>query len=220
MSVNVHPPDRRAPDRRTALKARHRRAILDAAKALISEGGTARFSVDQLAERADVSRRTIFNHFASIDDVVTTVCTEVLGVVTDNLRELVTNHPVEPGSRTAMFETVAAALRATDLPDTIAFLWRALGGLDPGDPRPQHIFQMTVSRTTAGLARELARDAELGPLEGELLVSSLMHGTEVIARHWITETGATTDEAARARWHELLDWLIASIRAGYRSPRH
>ena len=70
------------PNRFAALKARHRRAILDAAKELISEGGAARFSVDQLAERADVSRRTVFNHFASIDDVVTTVCTEVLGVVT------------------------------------------------------------------------------------------------------------------------------------------
>jgi AcrR family transcriptional regulator len=199
-------------DRRAALKARHRRAILDAAKVLISDAGTARFSVDQLAERADISRRSIFNHFASIDDVVTTVCTEVLGVVTDNFRELVTTSPVG----TSAFETVVAALRATDVPGTIAFLWQALGGLDTRDPRPRQIFQATFSRTSADLARALAeRNAELDVLEAELLVSSLMHGTEVIAQHWIAATRAATDEAARALWHELLDRLVENIRTGY-----
>jgi AcrR family transcriptional regulator len=200
-------------DRRAALKARHRRAILDAAKALISEGESARFSVDQLAERADLSRRSIFNHFASIDDVVTTVCTEVLAVVIDNFRAEVA---IGLGGRAQMFEAVTAALRATDVPGTIAFLWRALGGFDVADPRPRQIFQATFARTTADLARELAeRNAELDALEAEILVSSLMHGAEVIAQHWIAATGATTDDAARARWHELLDRLIDTIRKGY-----
>jgi TetR/AcrR family transcriptional regulator, regulator of autoinduction and epiphytic fitness len=204
------------PDRRTALKARHRRAILDAAKALIVEDGAERFSVDRLAERADVSRRTVFNHFASIDDVVTTVCTEVLAVVIDNFRELVVSKAVGPGSRTAMFETVAAALRATDVPGLIAFLWRALGGFGTDDPRPRQIVQATFARTSTDLAREIAqRSAGLDPLEAELLVSSLVHGTEVIAEHWLAATGAATDATARALWNELLERLIASIRAGY-----
>jgi TetR/AcrR family transcriptional regulator of autoinduction and epiphytic fitness len=203
-------------DRRTALKARHRRAILDAARALISDGGTPRFSVDQLAERADISRRSIFNHFASIDDVVTTVCTEELGVVIDNFREQVTAGPIGRGGRSSAFETVVAALRATDVPGTIAFLWRALGGFDTRDPRPRHIFQAMFSRTTADLARELAeRDADLDTLDAELLVSSVIHGTEVIAQHWIAATHADTGEAARALWQELLDRLVASLRAGY-----
>ncbi|WP_329108715.1 TetR/AcrR family transcriptional regulator [Micromonospora sp. NBC_01699] len=205
-----------SPDRRAALKARHRRAILDAAKALIVEGGTARFSVDQLAERADVSRRTVFNHFVSIDDVVTTVCTEVLAVVIDNFRAQVTATPAGTGSRTAMFDTVSAALRATDVAGTITFLWRALGGFGTGDPRPHQIVQATFSRTTVDLARELAdRNADLDPLEAELLVSSLMHGTEVIAQHWLAATGAATDEAARTLWNELLERLIENIRTGY-----
>ncbi|GAB2586362.1 hypothetical protein Aab01nite_51670 [Paractinoplanes abujensis] len=203
-------------DRRAALKARHRRAILDAAKALIDEGGAARFSVDQLAERADVSRRTIFNHFASIDDVVTTACTEVLGVVIDAFRRQVSASAAEAGSRAEMFEVVSAALRATDVPGIIAFLWQALGGFSSDDPRPQQIFQATFSRTTEELARELAeRHAGRDPLEAELLVSSLMHGTEVIAHHWLADTGATVDERSRAHWHDLLDRLIDSIRTGY-----
>ncbi|WP_309238436.1 TetR/AcrR family transcriptional regulator [Actinoplanes aureus] len=203
----VEPPT----DRRAALKARHRRAILDAAHALISEGGAVRFSVDQLAERADVSRRTIFNHFASIDDVVTTACTEALGVVIENFLA-----SFAKGSRASMFDDVAGALRATDVPGVVAFLWRALGGFHAGDPRPRQIFQATFSRTTDELARELAeRHPEQDRLEAELLVSSLMHGTEVIVNHWLTATAAALDDESRALWWHLLDRLIERIRTGY-----
>ncbi|MBB2946680.1 AcrR family transcriptional regulator [Actinoplanes lutulentus] len=203
-----------APDRRAALKARHRRAILDAAKDLVSEGQ--RFSVDQLAERADVSRRTIFNHFTSIDDVVTTVCSETLGVVIEHFRQVVTAGSEGPGTRADAFATLTEALRATDIPGLITFLWRALGGFDKGDPRPRQIFQATFSRTSADLARELSvRNAGLDPLEAELLVSALMHGTEVIAEHWLAATSAATDEAARTLWRELLERMIESVRTGY-----
>ncbi|SNY37205.1 TetR/AcrR family transcriptional regulator [Paractinoplanes atraurantiacus] len=198
-------------DRRAALKARHRRAILDAAKELISEDGNARLSVDLLAERADVSRRTIFNHFASIDDVVTTVCTEVLGVVIENVLDRISTAPAA-----STFETVSAALRSTDVPSLIAFLYRALGGFGAGDPRPQQIFQATFSRTSIDLARLLAdRHADLDALGAEILVSSLMHGTEVIAHHWIAETGAVVDAESQGLWKHLLDRLIDSIRTGY-----
>ncbi|BAL88703.1 putative TetR-family transcriptional regulator [Actinoplanes missouriensis 431] len=211
MTVNAEHADRRA-----ALKARHRRAILDAAKELITEGSSARFSVDQLAERADVSRRTIFNHFASIDDVVTTVCSEVLGVVIERFRQVVTAGQAGPGTRAEAFATLTEALRATDVPGLIAFLWRALGGFDKEDPRPRQIFQATFSRTTTELARELAvRNEGLDPLEAELLVSALMHGTEVIAEHWLSITGAATDESALALWRDLLDRLILSVKTGY-----
>lgn len=202
-------------DRRAALKARHRRAILDAAHALISEGGAARFSVDQLADRADVSRRTIFNHFASIDDVVTTACTEALGVVIENFLASV-NEGTTGGGRAAMFQDVARALRATDVPGIIAFLWQALGGIHAGDPRPWQIVQATFARTTEQLARELAqRHPEQDSLEAELLVSSLMHGTEVIAGRWLTATGAQLGDESRALWQHLLERLFASIRTGY-----
>ena len=74
------------PDRRTELKARYRQAILDAADSLICERGKPQFSVDELAERADVSRRTVFNHFSSLDDVIMTTCTQVLRATVDEFR--------------------------------------------------------------------------------------------------------------------------------------
>jgi TetR/AcrR family transcriptional regulator of autoinduction and epiphytic fitness len=196
-------------DRRAALKARHRRAILDAANALISEG--VRFSVDQLAERADISRRTVFNHFSSIDDVVTTVCTEMLAVVIDGFRTTVTS-----GERASMFADVAGALRVTDVPGIIAYLWRALGGFAPGDPQATQIFQATFARTSEEMARELARRyPEADPLDAAILVSSLMNGVIVIATHWIGVTAAETDERSRDLWRHLLERMIETVRTGY-----
>jgi TetR/AcrR family transcriptional regulator of autoinduction and epiphytic fitness len=196
-------------DRRAALKARHRRAILDAANTLISEG--VRFSVDQLAERADISRRTVFNHFSSIDDVVTTVCTEMLAVVIDGFRTTVTS-----GERASMFADVAGALRVTDVPGIIAYLWRALGGFAPGDPQATQIFQATFARTSEEMARELARRyPEADPLDAAILVSSLMNGVIVIATHWIGVTAAETDERSRDLWRHLLERMIETVRTGY-----
>ncbi|BEL06986.1 hypothetical protein Q0Z83_051770 [Actinoplanes sichuanensis] len=196
-------------DRRSAVKARHRRAILDAANALISEG--VRFSVDQLAERADVSRRTIFNHFASIDDVVITVCTEMLHVVIDGFRTTVTS-----GERESMFTDVAGALRATDVPGIIAYLWRALGGFTPDDHQASQIFLATVARTSEEMALELARKyPEADPLDAAILVSSLMNGTVVIAIHWLAVTAAEIDEQSRDLWRNLLERMIGTVRTGY-----
>ncbi|BBH70067.1 hypothetical protein ACTI_67520 [Actinoplanes sp. OR16] len=147
---------------------------------------------------------------------MTTVCSEVLGVVIEQFRAVVTTDPAGPGTREAAFATLTEALRATDVPGLIAFLWRALGGFDKGDPRPRQIFQATFSRTSTELARELAvRNAGLDPLEAELLVSSLMHGTEVIAEHWLAATGAATGEPAQQLWRDLLDRLISSVKNGY-----
>lgn len=204
MTTDVVPNGRRA-----ALKARHRRAILDAADSLIAEG--VRFSVDQLAERADVSRRTIFNHFSSIDDVVTTVCTEMLGAAIVGFRTTVTS-----GARASMFSDVAEALRTTDVPGIIAFIWRALGGFAPGDPRAAHIFQDTFVRTSEEMARELARRyPEADPLDAAILVSSLMNGVVVIATHWIAVTSVDAGPESRELWDRLLDHMINSVRTGY-----
>lgn len=203
-------------DRRAALKARHRRAILDAATALVTEGDAARFSVDELAERADVSRRTIFNHFASVDDVVTTMCTERLESVIVTFRQSAAEDSPGDGGRAAMFDDIARALRATDVPSVLNFVYRALGGFDAGDPRALRIFQIMFSRASDELSRVLLeRNQKADDLEAELLVSSLIQGAGVIANRWIAATGAATDDDARALWGSLLERLLVSVRSGY-----
>ena len=202
-------------DRRAALKAKHRLAIVDAADALIGERGAPRFSVDELAERADVSRRTVFNHFASLDEVVMTACTRVLTGAVDEFRAATAATPVGDGSPASMFSEITAAMRGIDLPAVIAYLWTVLGD-DGTDPRSHHLIQDVFTRTTEELSAELAvRGSDADGLEAEILVSSMMNGIAVVSHRWITATGASLDPASRSRWDALLDRLVSTVRRGY-----
>ena len=208
-------------DRRAALKARHRQAILDAADALIAERGAPRFSVDELAERADVSRRTIFNHFSGLDQVVLTLGTVA---ITNAVEEFQTATaavatPAVVLTRASLFDEVTLALRSIDLPAVIAYLWRVLEGGSEGPGEP-NVMQDVFSRATEHLSADAARrSSEVDDLDVELLVSSLMHGIAVIAVHWVRRTDGALDDASRAVWGELLDRLVETVRTGYPAAR-
>ncbi|WP_163543152.1 TetR/AcrR family transcriptional regulator [Occultella kanbiaonis] len=200
-------------DRRAALKARHRRAIIDAAAALIDETGVATFTVDELAVRADVSRRTVFNHFASIDEIVTTVCSEVLGGVLDEFT-------ATPTAATGdMFDEVVEVLRATDLVPPMAYLTRVIGMEDPVASTRQAVMLLsTFTDISERLSEELTRRhprTEL--LDIHLMVSALFGGLVVLHRYWFEATGAAVDDESRRVWSELLERLIAATRNGHRS---
>jgi len=203
-------------DRRAELKARHREAILDAADALIRERGKPRFSVDELATRADVARRTVFNHFSSLDDVIMTTCTRVLSRAVDEFRAAAAEVPAARGSRVALFDEIVSVVRSMDLPTLVAYLWGVLA--DEGDDgRSQTALEGVFMRTTQQLSIELADRSELDEFDVAVLVGSLMNGVAIVARHWMLQTGATLDPASRRLWDELLDRLIADVRHGYAS---
>ncbi|ROQ41508.1 TetR family transcriptional regulator [Frondihabitans sp. PhB188] len=205
-----------APDRRAALKARHRAAILGAARELVDEKGGPRFSVDELAERADVARRTVFNHFASLDEILLTLCDDALEVIIEDFLAVARATPVGDGSRSAMFDEVAQMLRTADLPSAIASIGRILGPLDPIDSRGRALSDAAFARAAERLLPEVARrNPGADSLDAELLVSSLMGGVIVIAKHWVVMTDVRLDDGTRAQWSELLGRLIDTVRTGY-----
>lgn len=207
-----------APDRRAQLKARHREAILDAADALIRERGKPQFTVDELAERADISRRTVFNHFSSLDDVIMTTCTRLLSSVVDEFREATQATPAGDGTLVALFNEITSAVRAMDLPTVVAYLWGVLACEDESARSP-HALGDVFTRATEQLSLEIGdRNSNLDPFEVAILVSSVMNGVAVVSGHWITRTdGGKLDPDSRLLWDELLDRLISSIRGGYPS---
>ena len=205
-------------DRRSALKARHRQAIVDAARRLIDERNGPRFSVDELAREADVSRRTVFNHFESLDDVILAACTEILDGVVAAFEERAAGAPVADRPLGAVFDELVRTLRSSDLAQLTAYLWLALGGADAPPARQQQFMQVALSRIADDLTTEvLSRNPAADPLDVQLLVSSLLHGVAVIAHRWIDETGGTVDRTSRAAWDRLLDRLLARMRSGYGS---
>jgi len=208
-----------APDRRAELKARHREAILDAADSLIRERGKPQFSVDELAERADVSRRTVFNHFGSLDDVIMITCTRLLSEVVDEFRAATKATPAGDGSLVALFAEITSAVRAIDLPTVVAYLWGVLAE-DRENGRSPHALGDVFTRATEQLSYEIAdRNPAIDGFEVAILVSSVMNGVAVVSGHWIARTGGTLDDASRTVWDELVDRLVSAIQTGYSGGR-
>jgi len=209
------------PDRRAALKSRHREAILRAARDLVDERGGPGFGVDELAERADVARRTVFNHFASLDEVLLTLCGDALDVLIDDFVGAVAALPRGGGTRSSMFDEIAQTLRSADLPSAIVRIASILGTPVPteDDPRGRALSEVAFARAaTRLLAEVLRRNPGVDVLDAELLVGSMMNGVIVVSGYWIRDTGIDLGPAGRTAWHDLLTRLIDSVRSGYTAP--
>lgn len=211
-------------DRRTEQRTRTREAILAAARDLALERGPlgASYGVDELAQRADVSRRTVFNHFASLDEVTSTLCARTLDGVIDSFTDTARTAPLGDGSVGAVLDEVAGALRATDLVTAIGTIHALVGDEpsdDPRDQRPewlvQHGFALASERLRAEVVR---RDPSADLLDVTLLVEALISGVAVVAEHWLTETGGADTTATRRRWATLLDKVIDTVRHGHVRP--
>ncbi len=208
-------------DRRAALKAKHRAAILQAARDLIEERGGRDFSVDDLAARADIARRTVFNHFSSLDEVLLAVCEEVLSVIIDRFLADMAKTPVGDGSRASMFEEIESAARGADLARAIVRMKSIIGEPDDvADARAAILTQTAFARVTERLGVEVRRrHPAADELDAALLVDSLMSGIVVIAEHWLKTTGPRLDQEAIDDWDALLGRLVHSVRSGY-MPAH
>ncbi|NYJ33691.1 TetR/AcrR family transcriptional regulator [Nocardiopsis aegyptia] len=214
MADHQRPP---APDRREALKAKHRRAIVAAAAELMTEIGGTDFTVDQLAVRADVSRRTVFNHFTTVDDITVEVFHEMLGAVLDNVDANFAASAAEHPDDTSMFDQLAGALRATDLVTTITELTRIFGPDDGRrSARQAVLFERAVSDLGIRIAAiTLRHHPEADPLEVDLMCGALVGGALVVVRHWEQNTGGVDSAESRRVWDELLERMISVNRAGF-----
>ena len=105
---------------RTASSSRD--AILAAIDATIEGGELSELTATGLARKAGVSRRTIFNHFASLDEAVVEHCAQVFSALGNAILERDTNP--ETATVADLFHNTANALVEADLPEQIAYLIR------------------------------------------------------------------------------------------------
>lgn len=196
-------------DRRAALKAKSRRAILDAAAAIMLRRRSTDFSVDELAAAADVSRRTVFNHFTSLEDVATEVAGEMLNEIVDDMQAQAASAPPE----TVLADLVATAA-ADRLVPVVAELVDLLG---VGEVEPAHreavlmqrAFTLFTERMSAAMTR---RHPAADALAVELLVAAFCGGVLAFVRNWIAETGAVDTPESRRAWDDYIAKLTAVLR--------
>lgn len=82
-----------SPGRRELNKARTREAVTGAVLSLLRESSAGDITVEQVSERADISRRTFFNYYPGLPAVIS----EVLRGYTDRLAEALPSAPLEDG---------------------------------------------------------------------------------------------------------------------------
>ncbi len=209
-------------DGRSALRQQRRAAIVDATRSLAGAHGADGFTVDQVATLAGVSRRTVFNHFAGIDDLLVAVCEQILGEATTEILEQVDRGTAdlpagEAGWRAAL-DAVGEAARMVDLPAAIVTIHRMLGCPEPQDEQAHAISRNAFDHVGGQLREQLrGRAPDIDPVDLELGLALHFAGITTIAGLWLEQHPDLDPDVpvgARADWDRLLDRLLQRLRLG------
>ncbi len=178
--------------RRDANKQRTRRALSQAAVAIVATEGMDALTADTISEAAGVSRRTLFNYFPRVEDVLTASIDEV---TKETVAAFVARPQEEP-----LGQSLAAVL--ADLMDNPVFaqavvLERA-AGTSPATRR--FLLEFCDSQIDAFEVGLLDR---IGPAADPLYVAALAASTGAIIRRMtrlvVTQTGADATAAEVTR---------------------
>ncbi|GAB3213362.1 hypothetical protein GCM10027294_44190 [Marinactinospora endophytica] len=177
------------------------------------------FTVDELAERADVSRRTVFNHFASVDDIVFEVCSEEVGALIGDMEAGLAARAAGEFGPMPVFDQVADVLRSADLVSVISYLTRVLGSAEYDfSPHTLELFTRVIGDFAERLSASLMRHHPSSDVfVVHLMFGALTAGLLVVREHWHAITGGVDTEESRRVWAELLEQLIDRTRGGYGS---
>lgn len=200
-------------------KEARRQAIVASALSLAQSHGRDGFSVDQLAEDAGVSRRTVFNYFGSVNEILLAAHSQVMDVLIADFQQRSAATPVGDGSMVSVFDEVAHLMCEIELVGPMSTLAELLGenpDLDPDSARlVREILRLTADQMAAEAKR---RSPQADQLDIDLLVHSLIDGLVVINSHWMARTGGKDTAESRTVWDELLNQLITTVRNGYSAP--
>ena len=195
------------PGRSGRLPRSARRAqLLEAAQAVFVESGYHAAAMDEIAERAKVSKPVLYQHFpgkldlylALIDqhtDEVITLVRAALASTTDNPTRFA-------AAVAAFFEFVDrqdAAFRLVFESDLI------------NEPAVAHQVQRISTECSAAIAEVIAEDTGLSNEQSQLLGVALVGMSQVVARYWVQRGGSIPrDEAvslvATLGWRGLADF--------------
>lgn len=179
--------------RRELNKARTREALLDALRSQLAQRGLTELNVEEIAEAADVSRRTFFNYFPSVEAALS----EAISVPIAHLATRLGERPADEPPLVA----VRRVVEESPLPQQML---RWISNVRCSFTERQG-FAVNVWAYHRDLLEEILRE-RLGA-DDALAVSSLaatiMAVFEATERVWFIPDGEV-DEAATARFNALL----------------
>jgi len=207
-----------ATDRHQALRMENNRGIKAAALALAEERGLGNFTVEELASRAQVSRRTFFNHFGSIQEATRAGIRDILFDASESVMvELATRlASVENPSLNQLFELGSDALLNVDFTTTVRQSCRVLGD----HPRENPVQSAWLGEVLDAALDDFdtllgSRAPEVSPVSRRLMVRVLLTTVEVCAEHWAQTSIQLPPAEGLEAWRKLHSQAISQLRAGY-----
>ncbi|MEW2509755.1 TetR family transcriptional regulator [Streptomyces sp. NPDC046870] len=182
----LSPADRPQPGLRERKKIKTREAIRAATYALIEEQGYDATTIDQIADRAEVSPSTVFRYFPAKEDIVLT--DEFGSLMVEELRARPAGEPWTDSVRHVMRKAVDA-MTAED-PDVV----RARAHLAARVPAVRSRMAESLSRTGRLLREALAERSGLAAdgLEVRVYATALVGGLMEVTMAW-AENGFQDD---------------------------
>lgn len=176
------------------------RALIDAAYEMLREHDFDDLTVEAVADRAGVSRRTFFNYFPSLADALTATVELVLSSAVDSVQSLPQGLPVMETAQQALeritsegeLERVAYLHYRAETSDTM----RAAGLL---------IWEKARRELAASFSQ---RDPEADPLETAVMVEAIVGALYAAFRIWSSEL---TGEPTSADTGTLIGYLARSL---------
>ncbi|MDK0517929.1 TetR/AcrR family transcriptional regulator [Streptomyces sp. ML-6] len=177
--------------RTEATRLAHRERLLDAARQLLAEGGYAAASVSALARRADVSTGSVYNHFASKQELLAAVFRHVAGHELDAVRKAVRAREGVAEQLRALVEVFS--YRALRAPRTA---WALLA--EPVDPLVEEE-RLTYRRGYHDLAETIivagVDSGELPPQDARLSAAAVIGAVGEALIGPLSPVGVRTDPA-------------------------
>ncbi|MER6105536.1 helix-turn-helix domain-containing protein [Streptomyces sp. NPDC001832] len=154
-------------------KLRTRRRLLTAATELFAERGFDKVSVAEIAEAAEVSKMTVFNYFASKEDLVLAPMEEHIGDVARVVRDRVTGESAAAAVRRQFLAAIEARDPSAGLSDApVALGLRRLIQETPALLIRAHAFSMRSFDLLAEVLVEEGEDPSIARIAAAQLIST------------------------------------------------
>ncbi|MCE1178350.1 MAG: TetR/AcrR family transcriptional regulator [Micrococcales bacterium] len=203
----------RAPlgSRREANKERTRTAIVDAVYALVGERGLEGVTAEQVAERADVSRRTFFNYFSSVEAVLADVASRSI----DDMAQAIAERPHDESLFISLDRAVAESFDADAL-RRAAIAWRAAATSEATARHLAYCEAQMVEHVHDVVIERLAdRGITAAPLETRTLACALIAAASAAQAEWLSATGGEVTPASLTQFNDLLREALAFVGGGF-----
>lgn len=201
-----------SPGRRELNKTRTREALVAALRRLAQQRPLPEITVDQVAEEADVSRRTFFNYFGSIPAVLTEVFAEHAAQIVDR---------VDPALlRQDPIAAMRAIVRAGGIPEEL-ITWCAVLNSHGDSGDASVLIERAVWADLAAWLEGVLTDIfpeDTDPLYVSTLASGVMSAFSAAEQSWLAGLGSPARPTAADlhAFHDHLDQALSHLAAGWR----